>query len=97
MKALRARYTPEAADLIRKLHPDIKRRIREAIRGLIESPLQGHELRFDLSGLRSRRVRSHRIIYRYNGNDRIVDILFVGHRRDVYESFRDLLTTAKRE
>lgn len=44
MKALRARYTPEAASLIRTLHPEVKRRIRTGIRHLLENPFSGHEL-----------------------------------------------------
>lgn len=91
MKAWRARYTPEAATCIRRLHPEIKRRIREGIQTLLENPLSGHELRFDLSGFRSHRVKNYRIIYRLNDPESFLEILFVGQRRDVYESFRTLL------
>lgn len=91
MKPWRVRYTPEAATRIRKLHPDVKRRIREGARTLLENPLSGHELRFDLSGFRSYRVKNYRIIYRLNDPEGFLDIVFVGARRDVYESFRTLL------
>ncbi len=91
MRALRARYTPEATALIRKLHPEVKRLIRDGIRHLTENPLSGHELRFELSGFRSYRVRNYRILYRLNEQERFVEVYFVGHRRDVYESLRDLL------
>ena len=91
MKTLRARYTPEAARLIRKLHPDIKQLIRQAIHHLIEHPLSGQELHFELSGLRSYRVKRHRLLYRHNEQDGFIEVLVVGHRRDVYESLRDLL------
>jgi mRNA interferase RelE/StbE len=91
MKALRLRYTPEAAALIRKLHPEVKRRIRSGIRDLLETPLLGHELRFELSGFRSHRVKNYRIIFRLNDPEGFLEILFIGQRRDVYESFRTLL------
>ena len=91
MKAWRARYTPEAAALIRKLHPEVKHRIREGIRNLVENPLLGNELRFELSGFQSGRVKSYRIIYQINDQERFVEVYFVGHRRDVYESFRRFL------
>ncbi|MBI3596000.1 MAG: type II toxin-antitoxin system RelE/ParE family toxin [Nitrospirae bacterium] len=91
MKAFRVRYTPEAASLIRKLHPEIKRRIRGGIKTLLENPLSGHELRFELSGFRSHRVKNYRIIYRLNDPEGFLEILFVGQRRDVYESLRALL------
>lgn len=95
MKALRVRYTPEAASLIRKLHPEVKRRIRDGIKSLLENPLSGHELRFELSGFRSYRVKNYRILYRVNEENAFIDILFVGHRRDIYESFRLLLIEKK--
>jgi mRNA-degrading endonuclease RelE of RelBE toxin-antitoxin system len=81
----------EAAGRIRKLHPQIKKEIREAIRALLRTPLNGHPLHFELSGLRSYRVRNHRVIYRINADDCTIDIVFVGPRRDVYEQLRDLL------
>ncbi|NGZ08871.1 MAG: type II toxin-antitoxin system RelE/ParE family toxin [Nitrospira sp. LK70] len=64
MKGYRARYTPEAAERIRKFHPQVKQEIKEGIRELLISPLAGHALQFELAGLRSYRVRTYRIIYR---------------------------------
>jgi len=91
VKADRARYTPEAADRIRKLHPQVKQEIREAIRTLLQSPLTGHVLQHELSGFRSHRVRTYRVIYHINDEDRTVDVLFAGPRRNVYEELRRLL------
>ena len=62
MKTYRARYTPEAARIIRKLHPTIKATIRTGIRDILKDPLLGRELQLDLSGFRSLRVRRYRII-----------------------------------
>jgi mRNA-degrading endonuclease RelE of RelBE toxin-antitoxin system len=95
MKRYQARYTVEAAGKIRKLHPQIKREIREGIRTLLETPLAGHPLHFELSGLRSYKVRYHRVIYRINADESMIDIVFVGPRRDVYEQLRDLLLGAQ--
>jgi mRNA-degrading endonuclease RelE of RelBE toxin-antitoxin system len=91
VKRHQARYTVEAAGRIWKLHPQIKREIREGIRTLVETPLAGHPLHFELSGLWSYRVRNQRIIYRINSNESTIDIVFVGPRREVYEQLRDLL------
>lgn len=91
MKALRVRYTPEAASLIRKLHPEIKRMIRASIRTLLENPLLGHALHLELSGFRTHRIKNCRILYQINDHKRFIEVYFVGHRRDVYESFRALL------
>jgi len=60
---LKIRYTPEAASLILRLHPEIKRRVRRALADLLADPLRGHELRLDLAGFRSYRVKGYRILY----------------------------------
>ncbi|MCI0585685.1 MAG: type II toxin-antitoxin system RelE/ParE family toxin [Planctomycetes bacterium] len=91
MKAWRARYTPEAADLIRKLHPESRRRIRGGIRALLDDPSSGHELQLELSGFRSLRVGAYRVLYRIDEDARSVEVLYVGPRRDVYENFRRLV------
>ena len=96
MKAYRARYTPEAAQRIRTLHPQIKAEVKMGIRALLEKPLVGYPLHFDLAGYWSYRVRMHRIIYRMNDDDRMLDIVFVGPRRTVYEELRTLLVDPSR-
>jgi len=91
----RTRYTPEAAQRIRKLHPQIKQEIRDAIRSLLESPLSGHALQHELTGFRFYRLRSYRIIYRLNDHSQTLDVIFVGQRRNVYEEFRELVNVWK--
>ena len=95
MKSLRVRYTPEASLIIKKLHPEVKLQIRDGIRSLVKNPLSGHELQFELSGFRSCRVKTYRILYRYNEQKSFIEVIYVGHRRDVYESFRTLLSEKK--
>ncbi|MBI5525432.1 MAG: type II toxin-antitoxin system RelE/ParE family toxin [Deltaproteobacteria bacterium] len=87
----RARYTKEGAAVIRTMHPEIKRRIREGIRMLLENPLLGHELHFELSGFRSMRIGGYRVIYQVNDAGHSIDVHHAGRRRDVYEDFRELL------
>ena len=87
----RVRYTPEAASHIRKLHPEAKRMIRNGVRTLLENPLQGHELHLELSGFRSYRIKNYRVLYQINHQEGFIEVYFVGHRRNVYESFRALL------
>ncbi len=91
MTAYRLRYTPEAAGRIRKLHPEVKQEIRDAIRTLKSSPLTGHALQQELFGYRSCRVRSYRIIYRLNDDERTIDVIFIGQRRNVYEELLSLV------
>jgi mRNA interferase RelE/StbE len=87
----RARYTPEAAGRVRKLHPQIKRQVRAAVDHLLKAPLEGHSLHDELAGLRSFRVGKYRIIYRINDKELALDVLLVGPRRDIYEELRERL------
>jgi len=87
-----ARYTPECARLIVKLPPEIKRLVRSTIDALVAKPKMGTELTGELDGYRSYRVRRYRIIYRINEEDSCIEVYHVGHRRDVYETLRSLLS-----
>ena len=95
MNRFRVRYTPEAASLIRKLHPKVKHLFRDGVPALLENPLEGHELYLELSGFRSYRLRNYRVLYQINDPEHFIEVYFVGHRRDVYESFRALLMEKK--
>lgn len=92
MRPYRSRYTPEASVIIRKLHPTVKTAIRTGIDEMMKAPLAGHELQFELSGFRSFRIARYRIIYRINEEESCIEIHYVGPRRDVYESFREILS-----
>jgi len=91
VKRYRARYTKEAADRIRKFHPQVKAEIKQGIKDLLVTPLAGHALQYELAGFRSHRIRTYRIIYRLHDDESCLDIIFVGPRRDVYEELRELL------
>ncbi|MGH8522757.1 MAG: type II toxin-antitoxin system RelE family toxin [Gammaproteobacteria bacterium] len=92
---MKVRYTTEAASLIRKLHPEVKRLVRQALRDLLDNPLIGHELRLNLSGFRSYRVKGYRVLYQIDDRDGFLEIYYVGRRRDVYESFQAFLADKK--
>ena len=92
MSKVFARYTPECARLISKLPPEIKRLVRSTIDALLAKSKMGTELTGELDGYRSYRVRRYRIIYRINEEDSCIEVYHVGHRRDVYETLRSLLS-----
>jgi mRNA interferase RelE/StbE len=85
----RARFTPEAAFRIRKLHPQVKRAVRAAVDRLLVSPLDGRALRDELAGMWSFRVGKYRIVYRINDKELALDVVLVGSRRDIYEELRE--------
>ncbi len=91
MKSYHLRFTPEAARLIAKLAPEVKRLIRSAIDDLRKDPYKGSELVGEFAGYRYLKPRRYRVIYRVNEEESFLEIYHVGHRRDVYETLRTLL------
>ena len=91
MKTL-ARYAlrvpAHVADLIRGLHPQIKRKLRAALADIMADPHAGKALKDDLAGLWSFRVGKFRIIYRINdrpATDRCIELVACGPRERIYE------------
>ena len=52
---------------------------------LIENPHRvGKPLRGELSGLHSARVGAYRVVYEISEDDRMVNVIHIDHRADVY-------------
>ncbi len=94
MKSYRIRFTPEAVRLIAKLPPEVKRIVRSAIDGLRNDPYKGSELAGEFAEYRSLKPRHYRVIYRFDEQESFLEIYHVGHRRDVYEILRRLLSSS---
>ena len=97
MKKYRKRFTPEASRIIAYLSPEVKRLIRTSIDELTSQPSKGDELQLELSMFRSLKSKRYRIIYKVNEADSSIDIYYVGLRKDVYDTFRELLERWKDE
>jgi mRNA interferase RelE/StbE len=82
---------PHVAEVIRNLHPDLKRSIKSAIRAIATDPGCGEPLRGELEGLWKYRVRRFRIVYSTESKTRVLRIVAVGHRRTVYEELASRL------
>ncbi len=82
------RYAASAARALRKLDPQIQRRIRTALGQLAEDPERGKPLQLTLRGLRSWRTGDFRIVYRVVENRIEILVLAIGHRREVYDRLR---------
>lgn len=85
-RPLAVEIPPHVAERIRHLPPEIKQRVRDAIRALAEEPELGLPLVRDLEGLWRYRVRRYRIIYEIDRKARRLRIMAVGHRSEVYEA-----------
>ena len=84
IKQNRLRMPEETADFIRSLHPEIKRRVKAALKAILSDPDRGKSLRNELEKLRSFRVGRFRIIYR-KPSEGIIDIVAIGPRKYIYE------------
>jgi mRNA interferase RelE/StbE len=84
VESSRFRAARELQDLLRGLHPELKRKVRAGLDLTRSDPSAGKELRDELAGLRSLRVGRFRIIYRIAGR-RVVELVAVGPRRTIYE------------
>lgn len=74
---------------IPKLPKTIKIRIKKAIetRLTIDPVGLGKPLRYSFAGHRRIRVGDYRIIYRIDPKKEVVTIVFIKHRKDVYDKF----------
>ena len=85
MNPFRPDIPPHVAEVIRSLHPDLKRSIKAAVRGIATDPECGEPLLRELDGLWKYRVRRFRIVYAIDRKTRVIRLIAVGHRRNVYE------------
>jgi addiction module RelE/StbE family toxin len=91
MKKWKMQFTPEAARLLSKLHPENKKPIKQVLTELRQNPHTGKDLQEELSGFKSLRLKQYRVIYNINEEKEIIQIYHIGRRQDVYEQFRRLL------
>lgn len=78
------RVPGDTADLIRGLHPQLKRKVRAALEQIIANPHVGKALKDELEGLLSYRIGKFRVIYRV-GKSRTIDVVALGPRARIYE------------
>lgn len=91
MKPVRPEIPPHVADVIRSLHPDLKRAIKSAVRAIASDPECGEPLLRELKGLWKYRVRRFRIVYAIDRKSRTIRLMAVGHRRSIYEELSALM------
>lgn len=71
-------------DLIRTMHPSLKKKVKACLKIILSEPYSGKALLDELSGLRSFRISSLRMIYRIKEPDQI-ELVAIGPRERVYE------------
>jgi mRNA interferase RelE/StbE len=83
-------------ELIRTMHPSLKKKIKSSLRMILSSPYSGKALVDELSGLRSFRVSSFRIIYRIK-DPRLIELVAIGPRERIYEETFRIIQKEKRK
>jgi mRNA interferase RelE/StbE len=91
MGAFRLDVPPHVADVLRHLHPGIKRPIKAALRAISQDPEIGEPLERELKGLRKYRVSRFRIAYAVDRTHRVIRVMAVGHRRRIYDDLTELI------
>ena len=92
MKTWKIRATQEASRLLSSFHPETKKQLKQSLNELRRNPYIGKDLREELAGFKSLRQNKYRIIYNLNEEEKIIQIFYIGRRKDIYEQFRKLLT-----
>ena len=84
-------YSEASRNQIRSLHPQIKPIVKSHLQNLKENPYLGKALERELSGYYSLKMRRFLVIYKIDHQNHIVQIHYVGHRKDIYEVFKNFL------
>ncbi|MGV8038928.1 MAG: type II toxin-antitoxin system RelE/ParE family toxin [Thermoanaerobaculaceae bacterium] len=84
MRSISIRWERRAVKELSALPRDAQQRVITAVEGLRDEPLRGEQLAAEWKGLRRLRVGRYRAIYAFNGDELLVLVVRVGHRREVY-------------
>jgi len=74
----------DVRELIRKMHPSLKKKVKASLKIILSEPSSGKALMDELSRLRSFRISSFRIIYRVK-EPRQIELVAIGPRERIYE------------
>lgn len=90
------RVPNDVVAFVRGLHPLLKRRVRSALKKIIDDPYSGKALKDELLTLRSFRIKKFRIIYRIESETQI-GIVAIGPRRSIYEETYRLISREQKQ
>lgn len=81
---------PKAAEFLSRSSHELKERIKERLREL-ESEPEKKGTRLSYSAFYRMRIGDYRAVYTIDREAMRVLVLFIGHRRDVYDDFSRIL------
>lgn len=94
MRPLSPDIPPHVAQVIRRLPPEVKHGVKQAIRALARDPQIGAPLIGDLAGFWKYRVRRFRVVYEVDRARRALRVVAVGHRNVIYEQLSEAMRRA---
>ena len=80
---------PKANNFLENIEVELENRIRKKLRVLSSNPEKGKKLKH--SDFWRLRIGEYRAVYEVDHSNNQVIILFIGHRKDVYDDFSRLL------
>jgi mRNA interferase RelE/StbE len=80
---------PKSNDFLNNTNSNLKERIKSKLKELNLNPEKGKKLKY--SDFWRIRIGEYRAIYEINKSDKQVIILYIGHRKKVYDDFSRLL------
>lgn len=97
MATRRLKMSDETAELVRTLHPDLKRKIKAALQTVLIDPQSGKALKEELEGLQTFKVGKFRVVYKTPTNKGIIEVVAIGPRKTIYEETLKLLQRENRD
>ncbi|MBU4420522.1 MAG: type II toxin-antitoxin system RelE/ParE family toxin [Proteobacteria bacterium] len=88
------RIPDRIAELVRHMHPHLKRKVKTSLHAILSDPNLGKALKDELVGLKSVQVSRFRIIYRVIKKKEI-EIIAIGPRQRIYEETFRIVKTKK--
>ena len=82
VRSRRVLVLPATAEVVRRLPPETKRKVRAALAELERDPHLGEPLERELTGMRRLRVGQLRVVYRTSTAG--IEIVAIGPRRTIY-------------
>ena len=80
---------PKAHDFFNTTDKDLKHRLKQKIKELCINPRKGKKLKH--SDFYRFRIGEYRVIYELNDHKKQIIILYIGHRKHVYDDFSRLI------
>jgi len=80
---------PKVNTFLKNIDLELKKRITKKLRELKDKPEKGKKLRY--SDFWRIRIGEYRAIYEINKKDKQIIILYIGHRKKVYDDFTRLI------